>query len=539
MTNLSEQESRRLEIQGKIDSSKSRVERNRLGQFSTPLELSIDMLRFAQISVPEEKSIRFLDPAFGTGAFYSALLSVFPSHQIETAVGYEIDPEYAQAARTIWRDTGLKVLATDFTKADFPENDNQKFDLLICNPPYVRHHHLLREEKIRLKRLMIQNAGVELNGLSGLYCYFMCLSHMWLKKGGIAGWLVPGEFMDVNYGRELKGYLLDQVSLMRIHRFDSDDLQFGDALVSSAIVFFRNIGPRSNHKITFTHGGSLLKPRSSRDIAIGTLRGMTKWSRFFLMTEGSPASPRKQCTLSDFFEIKRGLATGANRFFILTPEEISRYQIPKEFLKPILPSPRFLGVDEVKADMVGNPNIDQRLFLLNCKIPEDSIKRKYPSLWEYLQSGEARGIDKRYLCKNRYPWYVQENRPPAPLLCSYMGRHAQGRISPFRFILNYSKATATNSYLLLYPKPNLSIQLNGKCNLLKAIWGALNEIPSETLEREGRVYGGGLHKLEPRELAHVPADKILALLPNTLDRFGAAGHRDASHGDGLSDPCRS
>ena len=49
--------------------------------------------------------------------------------------------------------------------------------------------------------------------------------------------------------------------------------------------------------------------------------------------------------------------------------------------------------------------------------------------------------------------------------------------------------------------------------LMRAIWGALNELPVEALVNEGRVYGGGLHKLEPRELARVS----LAALQVELD----------------------
>jgi hypothetical protein len=41
----------------------------------------------------------------------------------------------------------------------------------------------------------------------------------------------------------------------------------------------------------------------------------------------------------------------------------------------------------------------------------------------------------------------------------------------------------------------------------------LNEIKPEELLGEGRVYGGGLHKLEPKELANVDASAIAELLP--------------------------
>ncbi|MHC5718205.1 MAG: SAM-dependent DNA methyltransferase, partial [Nostoc sp.] len=77
--------------QFQLDEAKTQIERNKLGQFATPTDLASDILKYAFELFPTNLKIRFLDPAFGTGSFYSALLQVFPSSQIAEAVGYEID----------------------------------------------------------------------------------------------------------------------------------------------------------------------------------------------------------------------------------------------------------------------------------------------------------------------------------------------------------------------------------------------------------------------------------------------------------------
>ena len=500
-------EQRRLALQALCDGEKTLKDRNRLGQFATPTPLAAALSRYALEVLPPDRPVSFLDPAFGTGAFYSALLRVFPPERIERAQGFEIDPHYEAPTRALWQDHALTLTLGDFTAAP-PPDPAKRFNLILCNPPYVRHHHLDRAQKARLKRESQRASGVKLNGLAGLYCHFLALSHAWLANEGLAGWLIPSEFMDVNYGAPLKRYLLDQVELLHIQRFDPAAGQFHDALVSSAVLWFRKRLPAAGHRVHFSYGGTLAAPLECLSIPSETLQIEHKWTRFPVF------QPRIACTtpkLSNFFNIRRGLASGNNRFFILSLAEMIERNLPRECFIPILPGPRHLPGDEIEAYPDGSPKLDHRLFILACRQPETEIEQKYPSLWTYLQSGKP-STSERYLCRSRSPWYAQENRPPTPFLCTYMGRSDGKRARPFRFILNHSQATAANVYLMLYPKPPLAHALQQRPALVKTVWSLLNDIETSALLGEGRVYGGGLHKLEPKELAHVSAAAIEALL---------------------------
>jgi adenine-specific DNA-methyltransferase len=501
-------EDRRLLLQSELDAAKTQKERNRLGQFATPMLLADDVLAYAHRLSPRDASVRFLDPAIGTGSFYSALLRTFSPKRVVSAHGFEIDPHYGKPAQALWKRHNLTLTLGDFTTAK-PAKAGEKFNLIICNPPYVRHHHMSKEEKARLSAATAAVCGVEIGGLAGLYCYFLGLSHAWLADDGIAGWLIPSEFMDVNYGRAVKQYLLHQVELLRIHRFDPNDLQFGDALISSAVVWFRKCKPQAGHEVEFSYGGTLAKPAESHRVTAKALQDVSKWTG---LGKAPVTALHDSPVLGDFFSVKRGLATGNNNFFIMTRAQIKERCLPMKFFRPILPGPRYLETDVIERDRDGAPQIERQHFMLDCKLQERDIKERYPQLWSYLQSGIP-DVSKTYLCSHRSPWYSQENRPAPPFLCTYMGRSLERRTKPFRFILNRSDATAANVYLLLYPKPTLALALQQDRDLAMRVWKFLESITSETLLREGRVYGGGLYKMEPKELANVPATAIVAMLP--------------------------
>jgi adenine-specific DNA-methyltransferase len=494
-------EDRRQREQTRLDGLKTAPERNKLGQFATPPKLALSLARYSH-ALLHKAPVRFLDPALGTGSFYSAVLQAFGKEQMATATGVELDPLFARTAATLWEEQGLRVITGDFTEQRPLE---ERFNLVLANPPYVRHHHLEACEKDRLKVRLAQSLRLEISGLAGMYCYFLLLCHDWMEEQGFAIWLIPSEFMDVNYGATLRRYLTERVTLLHIHRFCPSDLQFTDAMVSSAVVVFRKSSPPAGHTARFSFGGPIERPQAEAQVSLDSLQQSHKWTRFPATTTVSDTG---EAILGDIFAIKRGLATGSNSFFILTEQEIQDRHIPEQFVKPILPGPRYLTADIIDALPNGAPDLSPHLYLIDCNQPEDRIKTTWPDFYEYLQTGKAQKINEAYLTSRRAPWYSQELRPPAPFLCTYMGRSRNGK-HPFRFIWNRSQATAHNVYLMMYPTGPLRAALKEHPELHALVFEALQRITPMQLIMEGRVYGGGLHKVEPKELAQIPARVVL------------------------------
>ena len=478
----------RQRLQAEIDARKSIDSRRNMGQFATPHGLSRQIVsETVQYFSKKQHSLRVLETSMGIGSFVSSALIVMPK-QIQEICGYELDADFYDAAARIWEGHPVKPVRGDFTKAT-PE---AAYDAIFSNPPYVRHHAIGASEKLRLQRLVHDSLGIRISGLAGLYCHFMLLSYQWMRSGAVGAWLIPSEWMSVNYGSAIREFLTCKVKTLRIHRFDSEDVRFSDALVSSCVVWFKKVNP-DNEPIRFTFGSDIERPETERYFRVADLLGADKWPP-------QREKRRAESRLGDYFVVRRGIATGDNGYFVLSEDDVRRRQIPMRFLKPMLPSPRYLTVDRVTADALGVPTNARRQFLFDCTGFSD---RDFPvSVRDYLEMG-ALTTGKKKLCSSRAVWYEQEQRQPTRFLCSYMGR-GDGKTSPVRFILNDSKAIVANSFLMLYPRDELKDILAADIGSEESVWRILKDIPPADIKACGRSYGGGLYKVEPKELANVP-----------------------------------
>ena len=196
----------------------------------------------------------------------------------------------------------------------------------------------------------------------------------------------------------------------------------------------------------------------------------------------------------------------------LTGHEAIRKGIPAEFLAP---DPAQLQAPARRRDRGRArrlPPARKPLAIIDCDLPEEVIERRHPAFWRYLEQGKAAGYPLRLSGQPSNPvvFAGEASRPPLPSVPTWAGRAADG--NPFRFFWNKSQAVAANVYLMLYPKGEMKAALDAQPELYPLIFAHLQSLTGEHLIKEGRVYGGGLHKMEPKELANMPAGELARMI---------------------------
>lgn len=498
------------------EAAASREDRYALGQYFTPSPIA----DFMSCIVSDFGAESVLDPAIGAGALVSSLPT---STRIE---GFDISPICVALASAGLAARGFKnasIVRSDFlaeTNLFAPHSGDKKFDAVICNPPYMRHHLLHQEEKRRLTAHYGTRFRVGLSSLSTNYVYFFLEALERLREGGLLVFITPADFLDTRFGEGLKKALATHTTIDEILLFDRDELAFAGVLTTSAITVARKRPPTGRHMVRF-HEGTLddksVVRRNGNERAVSDLEATARWTTYFGEREAhlSELTKNRPKVLSDYIRVRRGMATGSNEFFVLSQSVVDEWGIEKEYLLPVVASARDLPDSDLTVQAWealrdrGRP-----CWVLSVNEPIESLKGT--NVFRYLEHGVKQGVHQRFNCRTRNPWYKPENVEPPDIIITYMNR---GRT---RFVRNSAGCRVMSVFLngfLVDPTVDVQSLLN-----------ALNSPETSALiEQLGRTYGGGLGKIEPRELSALPmpelsrkADKSSPELLTKLSRRNAA-----------------
>jgi hypothetical protein len=69
---------------------------------------------------------------------------------------------------------------------------------------------------------------------------------------------------------------------------------------------------------------------------------------------------------------------------------------------------------------------------------------------------------------------------------------------------------------MLYPRDPLRKALERHPEMAARVFQGLQHITPAQMVSEGRVYGGGLYKVEPKELAQIPARSVIESMATHL-----------------------
>jgi adenine-specific DNA-methyltransferase len=456
----------------------------RLGQVVTPEPVAALMAKWVMAANPRT----VLDPAAGLGGLLAACRQLNRNVQL---VGVERDVDTLQRAkRTAPR--GTKLILADYLKSD-----TGLFDGIIANPPYVKAHRLDYSEEVWC--FLEERLGTPLDRLTNLYALFLLKIWEDLAPGGRAAVILPAEFLNANFGEEIKERLVRSMCPAALMVFAPSVNLFEDTLTTSSIVFLDKA-----RKVKASGWAKRIESVDEAEKFVGKLCAGTvghasygcvdltllnpreKWLNLLLNGNAQTDSQLFLKRVGDYFNCRRGIATGANDFFCLSRSELLKHHLPEACAAPCITKAvdgNGLVFTHEKFDALVTR--DRRCFLLNPS-------RNGQDLVRYLKLGEERGIPQRHLPSHRPVWYMPENRAVAEIWVAVFSRESA------KFILNSSGAKNLTCFHGLYAKsgfehlpPLMTLFLNSSGG-------------RQAFSRVNRFYGDGLNKLEPKDVEDMP-----------------------------------
>ncbi|HLN19406.1 MAG TPA: class I SAM-dependent methyltransferase [Patescibacteria group bacterium] len=452
-----------------------------------------------------------LEPGCGDGQF---LQSLFTEDALKDYKNVHIDfldvnQDELQKAQTICeqnKSSNIKFNSYNIDFLDFQKSATQQYSLIIGNPPYIKKIHL-SEDQIEQCQQIYTEAGLSSKSVHNIWTGFLLGSTAMLNEEGVLCFVLPSEFLQVKYTKEIREYILTQFRSVEIFAFNQ--LIF-EGVEQDVIVF---IGAKNNMK----RGISFFQVENLNDLTGHEYttkfnnvhrKTLDKWTNYILTDEELIFLEDLRKTLKPIKayceKVEVGIVTAANSYFIVNDKVVKNYQLD-HIVKPLIGKGAHiknqLRVTEKLIEDLHNSGKPVNFIHFRNEPPETNSLLAQ----EYIKKGEALGLHNRYKCKNRNNWYH------VPCVWLSEGLFIKRTHLYPRMLLNDAGVYVTDSFY--------RVKMKGDFKITDLVFSFYNTLTFILAELEGRYYGGGVLELTPNEYKHlaipffkdVPAYHLLQL----------------------------
>jgi tRNA G10 N-methylase Trm11 len=355
-----------------------------------------------------------VDFSCGCGAFLLAAQKTFgPQVKIE---GFDIDEKSINYSNLInwafqynWKLSNEDSLLhystynSELFVEPTPISFNNKFDIILGNPPFIRSPNLDRDysNNLRSRYKSISSGNFDIS------VAFIEHALESLTSEGIASYVLTNKFMTAEYGEKICSMIAKNSRILNIEDFHDSQIFPGYTTYTCVLTFAKKL-PSKRFSITRFPGG--IEP--GRDPGKGEITTIPyerlldhPWD--FASGDIHDAlsllrDPKHPLIQNVFRNIQQGVRTGANDVYIIKSDDA--ISLESELLLP------FVGGEQIR---ICNLNENSLRIIFPYRVKNDSVvvdydevelRNNFPKCYEYLSKNKEKLLD-RSLDKMT-PWYA-------------------------------------------------------------------------------------------------------------------------------------
>lgn len=493
------------------------------GGFYTPPGLVAACLDRVFEQAGRLRKLAILEPSCGDGAFLKGLSNHRLKKSVAKFTGVELMKVEAQKCREAARSAPFDTCIRNENTLEWVSCTNEMFDAVVGNPPFVRYQFV---PKSYLKPIEVlgRNIGVAFRGVSNLWIPMLVGSLSRLRVDGSMSLVVPAEIFTGLSAGDVRSWLLKNFDNLRVDSFAPG--AFPNVLQEVVVLSGSRTQESSqltvdSKNVQFVEHDSLGHVRRWQHQIPNTTEG---WTRYLLTPDQLGAleeakSVKSVQAFSNVAKLEVSIVTGANDYFSVDEDTLERFNL-RAWAKPLLPRVRHVkGLVYTGEDHAVTIQKGAKAWLLHFS-GEHPDPLEVEGAMNYIRSGEARELNKRYKTSIRVPWYRVPSVWAGKLMLSKRSHWFP------QLILNEAGVLTTDT---IYRGNILPLYSGKEADLVAAFHNSLTLL---TAEIEGRSFGGGVLELVPSEIARLlvpfPVDmsaELSWLDQKTRHNFAARGNR--------------